>query len=427
MNKKLFKIEDKIPKEENEAIKELVFRIEEDYGQASYDNCIDSVNKLLDSPMRDLTRAHLHFRRAVCYWKLQKYNEAEEDLLIASKLTTKAGSKGDSLGMITSIAYLYGDLAQVTKEDAEKKKHYQKLCLEKVDYCLKNGSGHKYFLHNYKADILSDRKEYDEAIQVYNRSIKIEPNDYWAYRGIANVLCETKQYDESLEYYDKAILTAEKQNLHKNDTIRLRHLAEIEKMKEKRKKVEEALKLANQKEKQVLIIGGEESKVEGKKLDTPKNISCIQVFKLPDLVLEISDDGQGEKILRISSKKVTKGHHFQVIRLNDEGCCYLVHVLTQLALTALDDAAAADIQKESVSSTVLPLEFKQSPYQVWRIETQDNGSVKIVSNVSQKKLCAVYQKNKFLSETNKLCETGRITLQDAVTDGIDLWKVSSLD
>ena len=67
--------------------------------------------------------------------------------------------------------------------------------------------------------------------------------------------------------------------------------------------------------------------------------------------------------------------------------------------------------------------------QMWRIETQPNGASQIISN-GKKKLCGVYQnetKIKLLSNEMKLKEPMKLTLEDTVKDGIDLWLLSAIN
>ena len=286
-------------------------------------------------------------------------------------------------------------------------------------------------MHNNIGDILSERKEYAEAIKAYDNAIRVKPDDYWAYRGIANIYTEKQQYEDAVTFFNKAITLAEKKS-SSSDVAKIKLSEGIEKMKENRKRVSE---LSITGPKQTLLLKKSEQEEERKTVSS-KEFKCIQSFEFPDLALEVCPK---EFKLRINFKEISKNHQFEIIRINDEGNSYIIHSETGLALTAVESLNETNNEVTSKSNSnekitanetsVLLLEFKESPYQVWRIESEDNGCSRIISTVNEKKLCAVYQndkKSKFLSKKMKFCEAGRIELQEKPKDGIELWQFGQI-
>ena len=123
MNRK-YNLEELLPKEESEEIKVAVIQIEDDYYSGWFDKCIDPINELLKKPLLDQTLFHLLYRRSNCYWKLCKYEQAEEDLVVVSQMTAERGSREYHRGILTALANLYSDLTQAHKDNPEKKKYY---------------------------------------------------------------------------------------------------------------------------------------------------------------------------------------------------------------------------------------------------------------------------------------------------------------
>ena len=204
-----------------------------------------------------------------------------------------------------------------------------------------------------------------------------------------------------------------------SDVAKLRTLADIEKMKESRKTAEELLS-RTKKEKQVLLVRIEENQTtntveEEETTSYPKETVSIHSSDFLDLALDVPRFTRGpETALRISLGEISKNHQFEIIKLNDEGDCHIIHAATGLALTV----NGSDGIKLSL------LEPKQNlDNQIWKIETQQDGASKIISKGNKKKLCAIYENRKeikFLSKQGKLKEAGKLTLQDSkdtVKDG----------
>ena len=83
----------------------------------------------------------------------------------------------------------------------------------------------------------------------------------------------------------------------------------------------------------------------------------------------------GEVTIQIKLKEISKNNQFEIIRLNDEGDCHIIHAATGLALTV----------DKSDGIKFSPLESKQIlANQTWRVETQQDGASTIISNVNRK-------------------------------------------
>ena len=244
-----------------------------------------------------------------------------------------------------------------------------------------------------------------------------------------------QNFAESIAYYDRAIMALEKENKKskKIDSIKLKNSEDIEKMKESREKARELLPATKRPEKQVLLASKEEKEQTTKtaeeekekvSISSQKEIISIHSFEFPDLALDVSKFARLEEAaIQISLGTITKNHQFEIIRLNDEGDCHIIHAGTGLALTVnLDEGNRIKLS---------PLESKVSN-QTWKIEAQQGGASKIISNVNQKKLCAIYEndkKIKFYTQQMKLKEAGKLTLQDckdSIKVGIDLWLLNTI-
>ncbi len=158
------------------------------------------------------------------------------------------------------------------------------------------------------------------------------------------------------------------------------------------------------------------------RLEEEKSISkqvreakIIKLFKDPKLTIDVSNTRteNGDLTLRLVNESL-KEPAFEIIQINDEGFFYIVHSATDLALTA----EAQD--PEHSPQNVLLLPFKKSPDQIWRIDPKDNESSKIICKSNQKVLCATYEKD-------NLKKLERLTLQDSVVDGLDLWQLCSVE
>lgn len=133
--------------------------------------------------------------------RLDKFEKAKETILQALKVPTETGSRSHRK-ITAQIAYLYADWASFHADDPDKKKVYEDSSLEWIDYCLKNGENYRYFLYNHLGNIMNDRENDEEALKAYNQAIKIDPRDFWAYRGIANINFKLQKFDESIERYN---------------------------------------------------------------------------------------------------------------------------------------------------------------------------------------------------------------------------------
>ena len=405
----------------------IVANMKELYDQAWYDKCIEAIDTKLPTLNSDETRIELLSRKALCFMRLFKFDKAEEIFLQVLPVATETSSYFRT--KITSqLAQCYGNWAEYS-DDAVKKQFYGDRCLEWIDCCLKNDRNHHFFLYNYIGDIMCDRENLEEALEAYNKANILNPKDFWAYRGFAKVSFKKKKFDQSVKYYDQAIAALEEENRTrgKNDSLKLMNLEFIEGMKTSRKKALESLPVAfkgeiSEKVKTTNTVEEEEEKTTA---SYPKETVSIHSFEFPDLALDVPKFVRLEEaVIQFSVEKITKNHQFEIIKLNDEGDCHIIHAATGLALTV----NGSDGIKLSL------LEPKQNlDNQMWKIETQQDGASTIISNVTKKKLCAIYENRKeikFLSKQGKLKEAGKLTLQDSkdtVKDGIDLWQLSSVN
>lgn len=98
----------------------------------------------------------------MCYEKLSKFEEAEQDLLFAYKLEPNN----------TNVLY---HLANVREK------------LEKIDLAIQN------------------YKTYNKLIYLSNRLISIEPSHAAAYHALGLIFDKAKEYEEAIKYFDKSI------------------------------------------------------------------------------------------------------------------------------------------------------------------------------------------------------------------------------
>ena len=410
------------------SLEKQVAAIEQSFNQSWYDESIDAIDKLLSTSIPDQTRTSLLCRKALCFVRLFKFEQAEETLLEALKVPVEIDSSSHRT-ITAQLAYLYGDWANSYVENPDKKKYYQDLCLEWIECCFRNGEKRRHFLYNSMGDIMCDRENYKDALKAYNQAIRIQPKDFWVYRSLANVNFKLQNFAKSIKYYDQAIraLEEESSTSQKSDSVKLKTLANIEKMKENRERAREFLSAAKT-EKQVLLVCKEEAQtakiVEEEETTTTssqKEAVSIHSFEFPDLVVDVPRFIRaGGATIQLKLKEISKNNQFEIIRLNDEGACHIIHAATGLALTV----------DKSDGIKFSPLESKQIlANQTWRVETQKDGASTIISNVNKKKLCAIYDNDKlrFLTKKMKLNEAGKLTLQDSVKDGIDLWRLSSIN
>ncbi|CAK9253788.1 unnamed protein product [Sphagnum jensenii] len=241
MDKEAAKPEYSTKEEEKNLTKELESKIDEFYRQGCFEDCIGLINDILKNPMLDRNRrTHLLFKRSNCYRKMDNFEQAEDDLLKVFEMTATTGSRDFHMRVLTTMTSNYADLAKLHKDNPEKKKKYQDLCLEKGSLCV-NDSKQQYFLYNHMGDIYLDRKQIDEAIKAYTIAKKDNPDDYWGYMGIGHVYLEQKQYAESIRYYDKATELMEKKLETTTDRTRPLHEKKFDEIKEGRKKAIDAL------------------------------------------------------------------------------------------------------------------------------------------------------------------------------------------
>ena len=426
MNRNLFIGEYKTPKTVK-SIEGIISDLQKLFHQGHYDKCIASADRLLENSISDETRASLLCRKALCYLRLCKFKKGKETMKQALTVPTETGSSTHRK-ITAQLAYLYGDWARHA-DNPEKKKKYEDRCLEWIDFSLKNGEKGRYFLFNYLGDIMCDRENYEEALKAYNRAIRREPRDFWGYRGLANVNFKMQNFAESVKYYDQAIKVLEEETITSNkcDSVKLQAFEDIESMKESRKIALESLSATKQ-EKQVLVVCIEEAQTtdtdtdEEEKVSSnyPKEIVSIHSFEFPDLAVNVPRFlRSGETAIRVSLKEISKSQQFEIRKLNDEGDCRIIHDSTGLALT-VDGTDGIELS---------PLEQSLAS-QTWRIETRQDGASAIISNVNQKKLCAIYENDKklrFLTKKMKLNEAGKLALQDTVKDGIDMWRLNSIN
>ena len=226
----------------------IVADVRKFFDQGQYDKCLASVDNALKKHLLDETRIILLCRKTLCYMKLNKFEKAEETLKKeALTIETEIGSSSHRT-IYAQFVYLYGDWADSYVDSPDKKKYYQDLCLEWIDRCFNNGEKERYFLYNSMGDIMCDRENYKDALKAYNQAIRIQPKDFWAYRGIANVNFKMQKFDQSIKFYDQAISALEEKNKSskKGFVARRRAFADIEKMKESREKVLESLLVSSQ-------------------------------------------------------------------------------------------------------------------------------------------------------------------------------------
>ncbi len=65
------------------------------------------------------------------------------------------------------------------------------------------------------ANYLHDKKEIEKAIKYYNKALRLDPNNYYAYGGLTAAFIEKRLFSEALEYYNKAM------TIKKPDTLML--------------------------------------------------------------------------------------------------------------------------------------------------------------------------------------------------------------
>ena len=84
-------VEKEVPRDERESIQQSVLQIKDDFDNALYDKCVESINKLLQDDILEGTRRCLIYRRAMCYWRLKKYEDVEKDLFQVIEMSSKNG------------------------------------------------------------------------------------------------------------------------------------------------------------------------------------------------------------------------------------------------------------------------------------------------------------------------------------------------
>ena len=56
-----------------------------------------------------------------------------------------------------------------------------------------------------KVFLLKFLKNYDEALQFYDKAIELNPKNSWVYNNKGNILRELERYNEAIQCYDTAI------------------------------------------------------------------------------------------------------------------------------------------------------------------------------------------------------------------------------
>ena len=84
--------------------------------------------------------------------------------------------------------------------------------------------------YNNKGDIFKNKKRYDLAIECYDKSIKLNPNDADAHSNKGDVLDNEGKYDLAIKEYDKAIIiNPNRSQYHHNKKITLTKKRKISK------------------------------------------------------------------------------------------------------------------------------------------------------------------------------------------------------
>ncbi len=55
------------------------------------------------------------------------------------------------------------------------------------------------------ANYLHDKKDIEKAIEYYNKALRLDSNNYYAYGGLTAAFIEKRLFSEALEYYNKAM------------------------------------------------------------------------------------------------------------------------------------------------------------------------------------------------------------------------------
>jgi tetratricopeptide (TPR) repeat protein len=105
----------------------------------------------------------------------------------------------DELLLTYSSADLYAEKAQ-----AEWRLEIHDLSNQSVERSL-SLDPFNFKANHYKANWLSSQKKYDEAIEHYNKSLAIKPDQAYVYNGLGLAYQNKKDYSSALENYEKAI------------------------------------------------------------------------------------------------------------------------------------------------------------------------------------------------------------------------------
>ncbi len=147
------------------------------------------------------------------YMTQRDWKKAEEELL---KLLQKEPENGE-------IHFLLGDV-MAHQNDYQKMSEYFTLSLRlsnrflyKINYLT-----NRYRIENYNAGVLLHaEKKYSEAIEKFNHSITIAPDNAEAFIQIAHIYLEQEDFEKAIQYYTKAI------ELNKKDVISRNNLSWI--------------------------------------------------------------------------------------------------------------------------------------------------------------------------------------------------------
>tara|TARA_B110000211_G_scaffold225123_1_gene276929 strand:+ start:479 stop:1357 length:879 start_codon:yes stop_codon:yes gene_type:complete len=205
--------------------------------------------------------------KGLALYKQGRYPEALEcfnqviEIFPNNKSYIHKGIVLDALGDYLGAIKLYDKAIQINNKDylAYLNKAYSLINLRRYDEALKicnqgitiiQANSILYdtkgaaILYNTKGAALAMLNRYQEAIDSYNQTIKLNPNYYEPHKNKFCPLYNLKRYQEALETCDKAIaLEPNRHNIYEVNTNRAMALNKLERYKEALEAAETALKI----------------------------------------------------------------------------------------------------------------------------------------------------------------------------------------
>lgn len=145
----------------------------------------ETIDLLSEQVLEKFNNADLYAEKAQAYWRVKNNEQCE---LMANK----------SLLINSNNAKAHHYLGHIYSE-----KEYEK-AIEHYEKAIELAPNLTYSYHGL-GNAYSYKKEYDKAIECYNKAVLIDPQYSSAYHNLGIVYSDKENYDKAIECYDKAI------------------------------------------------------------------------------------------------------------------------------------------------------------------------------------------------------------------------------